>query len=388
MGKRTVLFLSAGASEPFGYPLTKAIFTLIEARLRTKQLFRRDRKTFPKAAADEKRLLRYLDDFLPGCREKDAELPPITDVLSLIDHLLLAQNVPLLKFRSQEVREFRELLERAILEVLNKPSDKAKAKKGKPLLDRLAKWICDSVKIHGHSVAIISTNYDIALESVLYEKLDPGRRELYRMVDYGCSWREPFCDATAFQADQRPVSSQVRLHGVASDGGGGEALRHRPEQPVIGLYKLHGSLNWLRCALCDYVYINAFGSIYHQAFKGMLDDQNSCSCGHGPPQPVIVAPSMVRDIRDKNLLAIWQSALEALRTADELIIVGYSLPTKDIAIRSMFLRACRRPALTIRVIQKGADQDTEKRYRFLFPKTVFPQFRFETGGLEDFIAQL
>ena len=89
-----------------------------------------------------------------------------------------------------------------------------------------------------------------------------------------------------------------------------------------------------------------------------------------------------------NLLAIWQSALEALRTADELIIVGYSLPTEDIAIRSMFLRACRRPELTIRVIQKRADQDAEKRYRFLFPKSVFSHCRFEVGGLEDFIAQL
>ena len=249
MGKRTVLFLGAGASAPFGYPLTKAIFTLIEARLRTKQLFSRNPTAFPHAADDEERLLRYLDDFLPGCREKDVELPPITDVLSLIDHLLLAQNVPLLKFRSQAVREFRELLERAILEVLNGPSDEDQAEKGKPLLDRLAEWICDSAQTSGNSVAIISTNYDIALESVLYEKLDPSRRELYRKVDYGCSWREPFCDETAFHADQRPVPSQVRLRGVASDGGGGEALRHRPQEPVIGLYKLHGSLNWLRCAL-------------------------------------------------------------------------------------------------------------------------------------------
>jgi hypothetical protein len=388
MGKRTVLFLGAGASAPFGYPLTKAIFTLIDARLRTGKLFRRDPADFPRAADAEGRLRRYLDDFLPGCRENDAELPPITDVLSLIDHLLLAQNVPLLRLRSQDVRDFRELLERAILEALNEPSDQELAAQGKPLLDRLAKWIYDSALTRGNSMAIISTNYDIVLESVLYERLDPTRRDLYCKVDYGFSWRQPFCDEEAFSADQRLMARQVQLHRIASDASGGEALRHRPEKPVLGLYKLHGSLNWLRCALCDHVYINTFGSIYHQAFKDKVDDQNCCSCGHGPLQPVIVAPSMVRDIRDMNLLAIWQSALETLRTADELIIVGYSLPTEDIAIRSMFLRACRRPALTIRVIQKEPDADTEKRYRFLFPESAFPQFSFEVGGLEAFIAQL
>lgn len=44
---------------------------------------------------------------------------------------------------------------------------------------------------------------------------------------------------------------------------------------------------------------------------------------------------MVRDIRDAHLLNVWRSATEALRTAKEWYIIGYSLPHEDLAIRSM-----------------------------------------------------
>ena len=55
----------------------------------------------------------------------------------------------------------------------------------------------------------------------------------------------------------------------------------------------------------------------------------ACDCG----------PSFVREVRDPILLEIWRNALEVLREADRWIVVGYSLPLEDLAIRSMLLRA-------------------------------------------------
>ena len=96
---------------------------------------------------------------------------------------------------------------------------------------------------------------------------------------------------------------------------------------------------------------------------------------------------MVRDVREPNLLSIWKTALETLRLADEWIIIGYSFPTEDIAIKSMLLRAFNgRPAdkrPTVRVIQRDTDPIVEARYRFFFPEC-----RFEYGGVERFIAEL
>ena len=103
---------------------------------------------------------------------------------------------------------------------------------------------------------------------------------------------------------------------------------------------------------------------------------------------VIVAPSLVRTIADANLLNIWMSALEALRRADQWIFAGYSLPSEDIAIRSILVRAYHGrggvPRLPrVRVVQLAPDQGMERRYRLLF--RMPPS---STGGFEQFIDAL
>jgi hypothetical protein len=73
-----------------------------------------------------------------------------------------------------------------------------------------------------------------------------------------------------------------------------------------------------------------------------------------------------------------------MRTADRWIIVGYSLPPEDLAVRSLLLRAyCtagkkRKPEII--VVQRG--DSVEPRYRVLLPKC-----RYETDGLEGFLAR-
>jgi hypothetical protein len=94
---------------------------------------------------------------------------------------------------------------------------------------------------------------------------------------------------------------------------------------------------------------------------------------------------MVRAVHDPNLLSIWQSALEALRTAAQWIIVGYSLPPQDVDIRSMLLRAyqARPEPPRVRVIERGKNREVEDRYRVLFPDLVF-----DAGGVEGFVRRL
>jgi hypothetical protein len=153
--------------------------------------------------------------------------------------------------------------------------------------------------------------------------------------------------------------------------------------------KLHGSLSWLKCPLCGFIYVNTTGDVVAQAFReDKVDYNNTCVCGHGPVRAVLVAPSMVRSVLDPNLLTIWRSALEALRTAEDWVIAGYSLPPEDIAIRSILVRAYhargpreRRPR--IRVVQLERDETTEDRYRLLFPDV-----EFEYGGFESFVEKL
>ena len=100
----------------------------------------------------------------------------------------------------------------------------------------------------------------------------------------------------------------------------------------------------------------------------MLSDANTCHCRNDVRLDLnIVPPSMVRDVRDANLLSVWQAALEWMRTSDRWVIIGYSLPPEDLAIRSLMMRAYstaeRRPSIT--VVQDG--MAVKNRYNLIFP---------------------
>jgi hypothetical protein len=124
---------------------------------------------------------------------------------------------------------------------------------------------------------------------------------------------------------------------------------------------------------------------------------NVCWC-EGLLRSLLVTPSVVRDVRDANLLGIWKAALEDLRMADEWIFVGYSLPAEDISIRSLLLRAWharRRTRLRVKVVQfeRNAADDctpsaTFSRYRMFFPSTALKETDYSRGGVQEFIDSL
>jgi hypothetical protein len=359
--RRTVLFLGAGASAAFGYPITSAILPRIREKLEDGTLFpvASNRR---REAAKMKRLRQHLESMFPRLFEPDIELPLITDLLSLIDLMLATEEVLLPMVPAAAMQDCRTLLEQAILEVVEAEFRRPDAHKG---IDRLADWILNGRDERGAPVTIVSTNYDTLIEALLFERLEMAALEVPVAVDMGFFWRE---------------HRSGTFH---------EAVNQPPPDPMVRLLKLHGSLNWLKCPLCGFVYINTTGSIHQQAFReGHVDYNNTCLCGHGPVRTVIVAPSMVRTIRDPDLLTIWRTALEALRTADEWILAGYSLPPEDIAIRSILLRARngrgRQGAPpTIRVVQYKRDPGLEGRYRLLLPESIF-----EWDGFQAFVEGL
>ena len=104
---------------------------------------------------------------------------------------------------------------------------------------------------------------------------------------------------------------------------------------------------------------------------------------------------MVRDVRDPHLLNVWRAATEALRTATEWYVIGYSLPSEDLAIRSMLLRAFSArgleigpgpvsswpelPGPRVTVVQKG--KDAKPAF-----DSMFPGCGYLAGGLEELLA--
>jgi hypothetical protein len=363
--ERVVLFLGAGASKDFGYPITSELFPLIRDGLRSRELFdpRSNRK---REEAKRQRLTEHLEGLLPAVLEPETKLPLITDLLSLVDLLLTTEETAVPKMTAAELQDFRTLLEEAVIRTIEAHAGDVFHD---PALDRLTDWILNFAEAGRPPLTIVSTNYDVLAESLLFPKItmvpdvDPDR-VLGEWVDMGFAWREHATGTFLETVNQPPGSPRVRL------------------------LKLHGSLSWLKCPLCGFIYVNTTGSIVEQAFReDKVDYNNTCICGHGPVRAVLVAPSMVRSVREPNLLTIWRSALESLRIADEWLIAGYSLPPEDIAIRSILLRARhgrgKRPAPRVRVVQWQPDAEMESRYNLLFPDCTY-----EYGGFRKFAEGL
>jgi hypothetical protein len=105
----------------------------------------------------------------------------------------------------------------------------------------------------------------------------------------------------------------------------------------------------------------------------------------------IVAPSFVRSVRDANLRELWKNSLDVLRRSNEWVVVGYSLPPEDLAIRSLFVRAFQARPGPPRVVVVQTSNAALPRYQPYFDTGVAGQFNYEIFlkpvGLEGFLSK-
>lgn len=352
---KVAIFLGAGASKAFGYPLTGELLPDLRSHLDDGTL-----TAWEYSDADQRMLRRGLHALFPGMeRAERDDLPLITDILTLIDHSVRSGSSLVQGWSDRDVAHFRMLVEQVIADMVGPDGPSKPEERG--LLQRVAAAVTDAAE--RYRLGVITSNYDIELELALFEHY--GREHVAERIDFGMSWRDPGA-----------VESRIYA---------------RPSMPALSLYKLHGSLNWLRCPLCEYIYINVRGVIVGWAAETSQSDNNTCHCEHWPLQSVLVTPSYVRDAREVNLTGIWRNALDLLADADRWILVGYSLPPEDVAIRSLLIKAYRirtgargRGPLRIWIVQR--DERARPQYQLLFPDAD----AYHADGVEtfDFAAAL
>jgi len=354
MAKNIVYFLGAGCSKNFGYPLTGEIMPGILDNLYKKDLFQLDRKKTIVEKKQENDLLKFIELLYPGLKglnlqRKKKWVPSIIEILSLVDHLCFYSIPPHPGLGEENLLHFRYLLNRAVAELLMDYQNLDYKPKEERLLKKFMSPIVAEKKTS--NISIITTNYDLSIDPE-FEKVIADNR-----VDYGIAYR-----------------------GMDDHG----TIVQQPPKPLFRYYKLHGSLNWLKCDLCGQYYIHPDGTIAHQAFREEIDDDNTCACNdYLKLKTVLVAPSLVRDIRDSNLLQIWKAAMEAIRTADRIVFIGYSLPSEDLAIKSVIMRGLNgrikgRP-LKVEVVQHGIA--SKQNYINLFGKGI----KYYEEGLTEYL---
>lgn len=159
----------------------------------------------------------------------------------------------------------------------------------------------------------------------------------------------------------------------------------KPKNPSIKLYKIHGSLNWLYCPVCNSLTITP----YEGGVMRLLDniDEAKClSCGE-ITIPIIIPPTYFKNMTNVFVSTVWNEVEKTLRKSDLLIFCGYSFSDADIHIKYMIKRiqtSRTKPPLKFMVFNsyKGKREESKKkeeeRYkRFLGEEVIFTDNSFE-----------
>ena len=347
-------------SATFGYPLTSEILPHIVQKISREVLFNEVTRNREVSALYRTLLREMLISLSPGIKplfnervsfnKLKEELPLVTELLSQLEHQIATSHAMLdwnygirnLPFRPDKISDrwelgnLKTLFDWAIINVIDRNRKKSYSRKASDFL----RWIKEKNKKGRQFISIVSSNYDVALE---WELLDYGQAwNADTDIDFGVSWRDPVLDKSV--------------------------VYNRPVKPVYRILKLHGSVDWLKCRRCGFLYINPTEPIYTLTYSNIKTNANSCHCGYWPLQPVLVTMSYVRKMDEPNLQEIWRNTFEELRMADEWVIVGYSLPPEDFDIRSLFLRALLSKEKKIKITVIQLDRNSEKRYDQFFGK--------------------
>ncbi|MBL7152452.1 MAG: hypothetical protein ISS79_01955 [Phycisphaerae bacterium] len=168
---------------------------------------------------------------------------------------------------------------------------------------------------------VISLNYDLVLERSLFHTLI-GTNLLPLDNVPGVEIKYYYDAAGDFQ--YRIKSNEFLTgDGFKTEMGTGLVEAAVPNSVKIEILKLHGSLNFPR-----------------------TKPKESVSLVHPVDDPFILPPMINKMSSTKPITKMWATAIQRLRTAKNVIIVGYSLPQTDIYMQ-YFLKAALGPNLNL-----------------------------------------
>ena len=155
---------------------------------------------------------------------------------------------------------------------------------------------------------------------------------------------------------------------------------------AVGLYKLHGSLNWLRCPTCSS--LTHTGTIKGASYPAQQRTRCQTPNCNAETIPIVIPPTFFKVMSDFHLAQVWHRAELALLEAEKIFFCGYSLPDADMHIRYLLKKAEVNRGSTPDVFivsnhddKEQAEKKTEcARFKRLFrlpSKVVYTSLSFE-----------
>jgi len=178
---------------------------------------------------------------------------------------------------------------------------------------------------------VLSLNYDILIDNALFnlgKTTDSGYRMNFFRVNQDREWVSPSL-----------------------------------EPSEVSLFKLHGSLNWIRCSLCGSL-------LLYRYRKQALDEVGlfrcpRCSSDETWAERVMIPPIQSKDYRDKDIAFLWVQADRMMKEFSRIICIGYSFSPLDFDMGSLIRRLRTRQTSIPEVDFVSPDKQAEERLRLL-----------------------
>ena len=172
------------------------------------------------------------------------------------------------------------------------------------------------------------------------------------------------------------------------------------DDPADGLplLKLHGSLNWAECTHCQDVvpwrlhkYFQNYGwhdldlvkkvrlSVSRHLRQFSYHDWVTASA------PVVVPPTWGKASQHLRLAKVWNGAARALQTAENIFIVGYSLPPSDAFFKYLYALGTIGKTRIRRFWVFNPDSKVDSRYRELLGQSVQSRYQFQAVKFDEAI---
>jgi len=191
--------------------------------------------------------------------------------------------------------------------------------------------------------AVISLNWDVVLEQTLF--------------DIGL-WPDYFLESITWE-------------------GTWEDLREPQDWAKVPLLKIHGSLNWI-------MQDEKHGKVLSFLPGSHYLDWNS---GGDSSQSWLMVPPTSHKSPYESISMVWETALDYLKYAQRLIIIGYSMPESDPYFKHFLMAGLLDNKVLEEVrVYTGSNREVKGRYETLFSQTS--SFIFTGGKFDGFLQEI
>ncbi|MEG0919150.1 MAG: SIR2 family protein [Anaerovoracaceae bacterium] len=115
-----------------------------------------------------------------------------------------------------------------------------------------------------------------------------------------------------------------------------EEYRPNIGNKTVEFLKIHGSLDWLYCPICNKIERNKLFST-KEKIKEKIEYLKCDKCG-GLTVPIMVPPTYYKEMNNIYLSTIWHRVEQRLLGVDHIIFCGYSFPNADMHIKYLLKR--------------------------------------------------